>query len=281
MTDIPAEPRSFFAVFLGEPLELIKAQPHQLLISTASVALMGSFAGASGILDPMVGYLLAIGIEWAYFRGLASDSKAPTVWGSILNWSACGIVILWGMLWVGRFTGALVETEGGWWLAAAHVIPIAWLSLCSAQTHRAAMVADVAQRRAADEAERQRQADADERQRLADEAERAYQRDLQARRDALQLETEQRYRLMKIDEEQRAIRSANRSQQRSAQSTSSAAGTATNSAANTSREQLRAQIVNALREQPGANKTALARTLGIGRTLLYELIEEAKQAGEL
>ena len=281
MTDIPAEPRSFFAVFLGEPLELIKAQPHQLLISTASVALMGSFAGASGILDPMVGYLLAIGIEWAYFRGLASDSKAPTVWGSILNWSACGIVILWGMLWVGRFTGALVETEGGWWLAAAHVIPIAWLSLCSAQTHRAAMVADVAQRRAADEAERQRQADADERQRLADEAERAYQRDLQARRDALQLETEQRYRLMKIDEEQRAIRSANRSQQRSAHLPNSAAGTATNSGANSTREQLRAQIVNALREQPGANKTALARTLGIGRTLLYELIEEAKQAGEL
>ena len=70
--------RGLFAVFLGEPLDLIKAQPHQLFISTASVALMGSFASSSKILDPTIGYLLAIGIEWAYFRGLASDSRAPT-----------------------------------------------------------------------------------------------------------------------------------------------------------------------------------------------------------
>lgn len=267
---ITTSARGLFTTFLSEPLDLIRAQPHQLFISIASIALMGSFAGASGILDPSVGYLLAIGIEWAYFRGLASDSKAPTVWGSILNWSACGIVVLWGMLWVARFTGALVEAEGGWWLAAAHVIPIAWLSLCSAQTHRAAMVADVAQ-----------QARAAERQQQADEAERAYQRDLQARRDAMQLEAERAYRLMKIEEEQRALRSANRSQQRSLSNTNTALGTATNIGANTSREQLRAQIVAALREQPNTNKTVLARTLGIGRTLLYELIEEARQAGEL
>ena len=258
------------AVFLGEPLALIKAQPHQLCISTASVALMGSFASASGILDPTVGYLLAIGIEWAYFRGLASDSKAPTRWGSILNWSACGIVVLWGMLWVARFTGALDETQGGWWLAAAHVMPIAWLSLCSAQTHRAAMAAEVAQ-----------QAAAAARQRQADDAARAYERELQAQRDAMQLETERAYRLMKIEEEQRAIRSANRSQSRSANSPNSASGTATNSGANTSREHLRAQIVTVLRDRPHTNKTALARTLGIGRTLLYALIEEARQVGEL
>jgi hypothetical protein len=33
--------RGLFAVFLGEPIDLVKAQPHQLFISTASVALMG------------------------------------------------------------------------------------------------------------------------------------------------------------------------------------------------------------------------------------------------
>ena len=265
-----ASVRSFVGVFIGEPFELIKAQPHQLFISTASVALMGSFAGASGILDPTVAYLLAIGIEWAYFRGLASDSKAPTRWGAILNWSACGIVVLWGMLWVARFTGAIEEASGGWWLAAAHVIPIAWLSLCSAQTHRAAMVADANANAA--EAERQRR---------ADEAERAYQRELQAKRDAMQLETEQRYRLMKIEEEQRAIRSASRSANTARTLPSAASGTGTNSAANTDREQLRAHIARTLREQPGANRTALAKDLGISRTLLYELIGEAKQGGAL
>lgn len=135
--------RGLFAVFLGEPIDLVKAQPHQLFISTASVALMGSFASSSGILDPAIGYLLAIGIEWAYFRGLASDSKAPTIWGAILNWSACIVVVLWGMLWVAELTHTITATAS-WWLAAAHVIPIAWLSLCSAQTHRAAMVVAVA-----------------------------------------------------------------------------------------------------------------------------------------
>lgn len=160
-----ATTRGLFATFLGEPIALVRAQPHQLFISTASVALMGSFASSSGILDPSVGYLLAIGIEWAYFRGLASDSKTPTVWGVILNWSACLVVILWGMLWVAESTHTIDAATAGWWLAAAHVIPIAWLSLCSAQTHRAAMVAEVGARRA-EEA----------RTRAEEQAERDYQR---------------------------------------------------------------------------------------------------------
>ncbi len=147
-TVIEKEKPGFFAVFLGEPFELVKAQPHQALISTGSIALMGQFAGSSGIVDPLVGYCIAAGVEWAYFRGLASDAKAPTRWGAILNWSACFIVVLWGMLWVAQKNGAINEKDGGataWLLAAAHVIPIAWLSLCSAMTHRAAMVAEATQ----------------------------------------------------------------------------------------------------------------------------------------
>ncbi len=174
-TAIEQKKPSFFDVFLGEPLDLIKSQPHQVFISVASVTLMGSFAGSSNILHPIVGYLLAIGIEWAYFRGLASDSKAPTIWGSILNYSACGIVLLWGMLWVAHNTGGL-EGINSWWLAAAHVIPIAWLSLCSAQTHHAAMVAEAhakvqATKRAEEiaEAERLEQLEFDRQQREEDE----------------------------------------------------------------------------------------------------------------
>lgn len=134
--------RSFFDVMVGEPLELIKSQPHQVLLSTGSVALMGQFAGTDGIVDPAIGYLIAVGVEWAYLRGLASDSRAQTAWGGILNWSAFGIVVLWGVLWVAGLLHAFDPTNGGWLLAAAHVVPVAWLSLCSAQCHRAAMAAE-------------------------------------------------------------------------------------------------------------------------------------------
>jgi hypothetical protein len=134
--------RSFFDAVIREPLDLAKAQPHQILLSTGSIALMGQFAGSSGVIHPLIGYLIAGGVEWAYLRGLASDSRAPTIWGAILNWSAFLIVVLWGVLWVAGFTGAIDPHQGGWLLAAAHVVPIAWLSLCSAQAHRAAMIAE-------------------------------------------------------------------------------------------------------------------------------------------
>lgn len=146
-----AQTRSFFDVVVGEPLELAKSQPHQILLSTGSVALMGQFAGTSNIVHPFVGYCIAIGVEWAYLRGLASDSRAQTRWGGILNWSAFAIVVLWGVLWCAQQFGAFAETGGGWWLAAAHVVPVAWLSLCSAQCHRAAMGQERRQERAAQE----------------------------------------------------------------------------------------------------------------------------------
>lgn len=136
---IGMQTRALFTVVVSEPLELARSQPHQILLSTGSVALMGSFASTSNIVDPFTGYLIAIGVEWAYLRGLASDSRAQTAWGGVLNWSAFGIVVLWGVLWCAQRFGVFSEADGGWWLAAAHVVPVAWLSLCSAQCHRAAM----------------------------------------------------------------------------------------------------------------------------------------------
>lgn len=139
MITAPLRLRGLFDALIAEPLALALSQPHQILLSTGSVALMGSFAASSKIVDPFVGYLIAIGVEWAYLRGLASDSRAQTSWGAILNWSAFGIVVLWGVLWCAQRFGVFDETSGSWWLASAHVVPVAWLSLCSAQCHRAAM----------------------------------------------------------------------------------------------------------------------------------------------
>jgi hypothetical protein len=53
--------RSLFEVFIGEPLALATAQPHQVLLSTGSVAIMAQFAAHSGIVDPLVGYCIAAG----------------------------------------------------------------------------------------------------------------------------------------------------------------------------------------------------------------------------
>lgn len=168
MTVTTIQQRSFFDAVIREPLDLAKAQPHQILLSTGSIALMGQFAGSSGVIHPFIGYLIAGGVEWAYLRGLASDSRAPTIWGAILNWSAFLIVVLWGVLWVAGFTGAIDPHQGGWLLAAAHVVPIAWLSLCSAQAHRAAMIAE---RRI----DHQREQDRIEYERAAAEAQRLFE----------------------------------------------------------------------------------------------------------
>lgn len=187
---IATQERTFLDVVIGEPLALAKSQPHQILLSTGSVALMGSFASASGIVDPLTGYLIAIGVEWAYLRGLASDSRAQTVWGGVLNWSAFGIVVLWGVLWCAQRFGVFSEadTAWGWWLAAAHVVPVAWLSLCSAQCHRAAMAAE---RRI--ETTRQAHADADARR-------------FQAERDQLALDMERKQAELAIWEQAQAAK---------------------------------------------------------------------------
>lgn len=136
---ITTQKRTIWDALLFEPLDLAVSQPHQILLSTGSIALMGSFASSSNIVHPLAGYLIAIGVEWAYLRGLASDSRAQTAWGGILNWSAFAIVVLWGVLWCAQQFKVFDEASGGWALAAAHVVPVAWLSLCSAQCHRAAI----------------------------------------------------------------------------------------------------------------------------------------------
>lgn len=134
--------RRAYDATLGDLIGLALAQPHQVLLSTGSVAIMAQFAAHGGIVDPLIGYLIAGGVEWAYLRGLASNAKAPTGWAAVLNWSAFGIVVLWGVLWVASVYGAfsaesLRGTSGAWWLAAFHVVPVAWLSLCAAMTHAA------------------------------------------------------------------------------------------------------------------------------------------------
>lgn len=214
-------PRRAYRAIIGDLLDLVLAQPHQLLLSTGSVSLMAQFAAHSGIVVPAVGWCIAGGVEWAYLRGLASNAKAPTVWGPILNWSAFGIVVLWGILWVAIRLGA-VATEhatgaGAWWLAAAHVVPVAWLSLCAAMGHSASATVEVAeahQRELAREShQREIQTQQEEAARRVQEQEAALALDVQRQRAALALQHEEEQHKMERWEAAQAIKQRVRAMQ--------------------------------------------------------------------
>jgi hypothetical protein len=251
--------RSFFDVMIGEPLELVKSQPHQVLLSTGSIALMGQFAGTDNIVHPFVGYTIAIGVEWAYLRGLASDSRAQTAWGGVLNWSAFGIVVLWGVLWVAGLLRAFDPTNGGWALAAAHVVPVAWLSLCSAQCHRAAMAAERKEERAGAERERIAAEQAEKERRAWELAQEEEDRKLARWKEAYTLKNELKSAtvITPVTEVSRPV-------------------------AAPSRDDLIVSIVTAYKTQgTSLNVSQEARQLGISRALWYKLRDEAVVRGEL
>lgn len=244
--------RRLWAATVGDLLELALAQPHQAMLSTGSVAIMAQFAAHSGIVDPLVGYCIAIGVEWAYLRGLASASKAPTRWAAVLNWSAFGVVVLWGVLWVATVYGALPERPTGaaaFWLAVAHVVPVAWLSLCSAMCHQAG---------AAREA---REAEEDRRWRK-------------------ELEREAEKRRMEVDTRTYAREQALRLSAANSVTPTASRGVTAHSDAE--RARLRDAIVTVYRDSgETVNVTREAAKLGISRGLWYKLRDEAQARGLL
>jgi hypothetical protein len=254
--------QTWFGVIIGDIFDLIKSQPQQILLSSGSVTIV---AAEAALLVPYPANIaVAVGAEWAYLRGIASSGKGDKGWVTALNWGALALVVLYGMLWGGRKFGALAETltpGAAWLLTAVHIIPLAFVSLAAAMVHRSAAVAEEGEHR-----------------RRAHEAEERERR-LLAERDAIQLDAERKEHdlalWVKAQEAKAALRANTANTPNNERSTAS--GTATGS----DREHLRAQVVRTLCEQPDANRTALAKSLGIGRTTLYDLIKEAKEKGEL
>lgn len=130
------------ALFI-EPIELVISQPHQALISSASIYLIAAEAGV------LVGWpynvLMAIGAEWAYLRGFSSGQHVTTPWAARLNWSAVTLVIMYGSLWGLRQFGAIPEQPPVWGavvLTLVHILCIGSVTLCSAMTHSAMVHAE-------------------------------------------------------------------------------------------------------------------------------------------
>lgn len=166
MTAIPVK-RNLFDAILVEPIELAISQPHQALISGASVYLVASEAGM--LIAPPFNWLMAVGAEWAYLKGLSSKRGVATPWAARLNWSAVILVVLYGSLWGFRKFGIPLPNEGftatdaksiigAVALTLIHIICIGAVTLCSAMVHRAALEQEAREQDEAAERERERQA---------------------------------------------------------------------------------------------------------------------------
>jgi hypothetical protein len=162
---VATQKRTIFDALLIEPIELIISQPHQALISSASVFLVAAEAGI--LIDAPFNVLLAIGAEWAYLKGLSSGQQVRTRWAAALNWSAVLLVVLYGSLWGLRKFGAIPDAPPLWGaviLTMIHILCIGAVTICSAMVHAAMLGEQRAERE-------QKQAEQDERaQRLQDEA---------------------------------------------------------------------------------------------------------------
>jgi hypothetical protein len=214
--------RTIFDALLFEPLDLAISQPHQMFISALSVYLVASEAA---MLAPApFNWLMAVGAEWAYLRGLSSGETVATVWNKRLIASAIALLVLYGSLWGLRQFGALPKeravADGTWAIAGAvvltliHILSIGAVTFCSAMIHRdvteAARVSRELVVAEQDERNRRNQAVEQERNRKYQEAHDAIELDTRRQKAKLQLEDEAARRKMQLTAERAQLRSATR-----------------------------------------------------------------------
>jgi hypothetical protein len=165
--------------FVREPFDLALGQPHQMLISSASVAIVA--VEAASIVPWPFNIALAIGAEWAYLRGLISGAGVNTPWAARLNWAAFLLVVLYGSL-AGLRGFHLIPADPSPFVAVLltiiHIGAISAVTLCSAMLHRAGEDAKALVRKAVEDREIERQ------QRIQDQQD-ALALDMQRKRQEL------------------------------------------------------------------------------------------------
>ena len=199
-----------FKSFVAEPFELAIGQPHQMLISSASVAIVSVEAAA--LVPWPFNILLAVGAEWAYLRGLISGAGIKTPWAARLNWAAFLLVVLYGGLAGLRGFHMIPDAPPplvAVLLTFIHIGAISAVTLCSAMLHRAGEEYKLVARE-----KMQREEDA--RNRRNQESEDARN---QAWRDAklqIEIEKERQQALLQVETERAKMRAAARVRRRPA-----------------------------------------------------------------
>lgn len=207
--------RTIVDALFFEPIELIVSQPHQALISSASIYLIAAEAGM--LVEWPYNVLLGIGAEWAYLRGFSSGQHVTTPWANRLNWSAVILVVMYGSLWGLRKFGAIPDAVPVWaavLLTMIHILCIGAVTLCSAMTHSAMLAAERVSRekqlRIEDERNRAKVAADEERNRRLQQAQDELAIEMRRRDAELRLMEETARRKIQIASERAQLRSATR-----------------------------------------------------------------------
>jgi hypothetical protein len=262
--------RTLYAAVIGDVLDLVRDQPHQVLISTASVAIVAS--EAAFLVPQPYNVLMAVGAEWAYLRGIASSPKGSRGWVNALNWGALLLVVLYGMLWGARkFGGIPAELDGvlAWLLTAAHILPMAFLSLAAAMVHRSAVEAEAAEHAQA-EAQARDRARRIEAERDAREAER------QRRLD--QIEADKAARLAEIEADKAKYLARIEYRTATAQIPAHDPHTAAQSQTRqTDRAELYARVRAAYAADPAFSRADMARQTGWSEAMIRKIIKEVSE----
>lgn len=137
-----------------EPWRMFREYGNQALIVFASATFNANFAMAHGILAPVPAWLLAVGYEWTYLRGLADAKRTDSRWLTAVNWTALLTVGVSGVFFVLMVFDYFPDQPTGGTailLALVHVLPITLLLFFSAMAHNAAVAADREHARLLDE----------------------------------------------------------------------------------------------------------------------------------
>ena len=272
MTATTLRQRTLRDAFLHEPAQLAKDQPHQVLISGVSVTLTAIFFASSGVVPLPLAVGGAIGVEYAYLKGLSDAAYTGSPWGRRLIWTAFAIIAIAGTYVLLKETYKVPWLEApAVWLATVlsllHIIPLAFLGLCSAMLHTEA---EGRRARLIEEAEAEERRRAEER----GTEERERERRRQAAQDAA--EARKLEALAEIEAEKAKALARLEYRTLAAQRTAQAPAQSPHAAAQRqmSRDELYAAVRAAYAENPEFSRADLARRSGWSEAMVRKALRE-------
>jgi hypothetical protein len=271
--------RTFLDAMIREPIQLAISQPHQVAISTISVSLMAIFFGSSGAVPALAAWAGAIGVEYAYLKGLSDAAYARSAWGGRLVWGAFAIIVIAGISVLLRdaYHVAWMLDPGPWLavlLAVLHILPLAFIGLCSANLHMEAEGQRVDADRAALERVEARQQEEEQyqasrrRRRAEVEDEIAAER----QRRSLEIEAEKQKALAKLEyRTARAQEAAQRPHEAPAPEPHAAAQSPVRAIG---KDELIARVRAAHGHSPQFSRAELARETGWSEAMIRKVLKE-------
>lgn len=252
--------------WLGQSLAFAAAWWHQIALSSGTIWMMTMYGQSHDILPFPVAVALALGFEGILIRGLADASVVRrSLWATALIWCTGLTAITWGCLYIIGLpsVGIIPQDDLGpvWGVitAAAHVLPIAFTTICSALLHRA-----------------KRRERAEDEQAIIDQRT-AIDLDYQAKLKEIELASA---RKRAEDEnalwraQQRALLQRNVAAQHGESTVAALPAASGRGNATVQREALRNAVQQAWQQNPNFNQSAIAAEFGVHRSTINRIVKE-------